>query len=188
MMLDLLLTVAVIASTIFTVVLLMLPSRYVKHSPPRATSAASANEPKISVQVLVLGDIGRSPRMQYHAMSIAKHGGRVDIIGYQGTWESLLDSPMADCLYRIHTSPWPRQQSSYQNCSITSSPTNSPNKYDTIYFRWTLKSFMADMESLLHSRIPHESLAVVARSEPSFDTHSFHRNHNLFPAQYPSYN
>jgi beta-1,4-mannosyltransferase len=80
-MLDLLLTLAVIASTTFTVILLLLPSRYVKHSPLKA----SANEPKISVQVLVLGDIGRSPRMQYHAMSIAKHGGRVDVIGYQGT-------------------------------------------------------------------------------------------------------
>ncbi|KAF2857951.1 glycosyltransferase family 33 protein [Piedraia hortae CBS 480.64] len=35
-----------------------------------------------SVQVVVLGDIGRSPRMQYHALSIARHGGRVDLIGY----------------------------------------------------------------------------------------------------------
>ncbi|KAI0379288.1 glycosyltransferase family 33 protein [Hypomontagnella monticulosa] len=52
----------------------MLPSRYVKHSP--------ASHESVSVQVLVLGDIGRSPRMQYHALSIARHGGRVDIIGY----------------------------------------------------------------------------------------------------------
>ena len=34
-------------------------------------------------QVLVLGDIGRSPRMQYHALSLAKHGGHVDLIGYR---------------------------------------------------------------------------------------------------------
>ncbi|KAI0478404.1 glycosyl transferase group 1 [Xylariaceae sp. FL0804] len=54
--------------------LLLLPSRYVKHSP--------ASKESVSVQVLVLGDIGRSPRMQYHALSIARHGGRVDIIGY----------------------------------------------------------------------------------------------------------
>lgn len=54
-----------------------------KHPPPKATSSGSIDEPKISVQVLVLGDIGRSPRMQYHAMSIAKHGGRVDVIGYE---------------------------------------------------------------------------------------------------------
>ncbi|CAN9318525.1 unnamed protein product, partial [Alternaria alternata] len=36
-----------------------------------------------SVQVVVLGDIGRSPRMQYHALSIAKHGAKVFLIGYQ---------------------------------------------------------------------------------------------------------
>lgn len=54
--------------------LTMLPSRYVKHSP--------ASHESVSVQVLVLGDIGRSPRMQYHALSVARHGGRVDLIGY----------------------------------------------------------------------------------------------------------
>jgi beta-1,4-mannosyltransferase len=83
-MVDLLLTLAVIASTAFTIVVLMLPSRFIKYSPPKAISAGPTTEPKISAQVLVLGDIGRSPRMQYHAMSIAKHGGRVDIIGYKG--------------------------------------------------------------------------------------------------------
>lgn len=35
------------------------------------------------IQLLVLGDIGRSPRMQYHALSIANHGGQVDLIGYR---------------------------------------------------------------------------------------------------------
>ena len=84
-MLDLLLTLAVLASTSFTIILLMLPTRYIRHSLPKVTTSGSVNEPKISVQVLVLGDIGRSPRMQYHAMSIAKHGGRVDVVGYQGT-------------------------------------------------------------------------------------------------------
>ena len=85
-MLDLLLTLAVIASTTLTLVLLMLPSRYAKPSPPQKIPLrAGGAEPAVSVQVLVLGDIGRSPRMQYHAMSIAKHGGRVDVIGYQGT-------------------------------------------------------------------------------------------------------
>ena len=39
-------------------------------------------ETRISVQILVLGDVGRSPRMQYHALSVAKHGGRVDLIGF----------------------------------------------------------------------------------------------------------
>ncbi|KAI1817532.1 glycosyltransferase family 33 protein [Poronia punctata] len=35
-----------------------------------------------TVQILVLGDIGRSPRMQYHALSVAKHGSVVHLIGY----------------------------------------------------------------------------------------------------------
>lgn len=37
---------------------------------------------KSTVQVVVLGDIGRSPRMQHHALSIAKYGGKVQLIGY----------------------------------------------------------------------------------------------------------
>lgn len=33
-------------------------------------------------KVVVLGDIGRSPRMQYHALSLANNGLEVQIIGY----------------------------------------------------------------------------------------------------------
>lgn len=36
------------------------------------------------VQVVVLGDIGRSPRMRYHATSLADAGCHVDLIGYTG--------------------------------------------------------------------------------------------------------
>ncbi|APA09104.1 hypothetical protein sscle_04g038740 [Sclerotinia sclerotiorum 1980 UF-70] len=92
-MLENFLTLATIISTIFTIILFLIPKRYIKHSPPMATRNGEHVEPKISVQVLVLGDIGRSPRMQYHAMSIAKHGGRVDLIGYQ---ESELPSGLTD--------------------------------------------------------------------------------------------
>ena len=35
------------------------------------------------VQIVVLGDIGRSPRMQYHALSMAKLGWAVELVGYQ---------------------------------------------------------------------------------------------------------
>lgn len=38
-----------------------------------------------SVAILVLGDIGRSPRIQYHASSLSKLGYKVQIIGYKGT-------------------------------------------------------------------------------------------------------
>lgn len=38
-----------------------------------------------NVCVLVLGDLGRSPRMQYHALSFAQEGFIVDFIGYPGS-------------------------------------------------------------------------------------------------------
>ena len=37
-----------------------------------------------TVAVLVLGDVGRSPRMQYHALSLASLGHQVLLIGYRG--------------------------------------------------------------------------------------------------------
>lgn len=37
-----------------------------------------------TVVILVLGDVGRSPRMMYHAESFAKAGWRVRLVGYPG--------------------------------------------------------------------------------------------------------
>ena len=45
---------------------------------------AGSTKGGVYIHVLVLGDIGRSPRMTYHALSIAKHGGKVNLIGYLG--------------------------------------------------------------------------------------------------------
>jgi len=36
------------------------------------------------IAVLVLGDVGRSPRMQNHAVSLAKAGCQVDLLGLKG--------------------------------------------------------------------------------------------------------
>lgn len=38
----------------------------------------------VRVAVVVLGDLGRSPRMQYHALALAGEGADVDLIGYRG--------------------------------------------------------------------------------------------------------
>ena len=97
---SVILAVVVTLSTLFTALLLTLPSQYdpYKDKPLRVvgedgkeikTKMRDGKEPMLwkqgrSVQVVVLGDIGRSPRMQYHALSIAKHGGKVFLIGYQG--------------------------------------------------------------------------------------------------------
>ena len=74
--LEVWLSLAVIVFTITSAVLLLLPSQYDERN-------KSKDETGPRVQVLVLGDIGRSPRMQYHALSIAKHRGYVDLIGYR---------------------------------------------------------------------------------------------------------
>lgn len=37
-----------------------------------------------AVAVVVLGDLGRSPRMQYHALSLARRGFHVTFVGYAG--------------------------------------------------------------------------------------------------------
>jgi beta-1,4-mannosyltransferase len=63
---------ATVVTTVLTLLLFLRPSKY----------DGEPNE--LSVQVVVLGDIGRSPRMQYHAASIAQHGGHVQLIGYAG--------------------------------------------------------------------------------------------------------
>ena len=53
---------------------------------PGSRSSGTRKSNDDSVQIVVLGDIGRSPRMQYHALSVAKHGGRVHLIGYVGKY------------------------------------------------------------------------------------------------------
>ncbi|KAL7575004.1 hypothetical protein ACA910_010821 [Epithemia clementina (nom. ined.)] len=42
------------------------------------------SEPQLHVVVIVLGDLGRSPRMQYHALSLLQSGHIVSLIGYTG--------------------------------------------------------------------------------------------------------
>lgn len=81
---------AATALTLLISVFLLLPSRY--QSRPIATLKII-----VSAQILVLGDIGRSPRMQYHALSIAKHGGSVQIIGYNGMSKTF---PAEDIAFR----------------------------------------------------------------------------------------
>ena len=41
------------------------------------------------VQVVVLGDAGRSPRMQYHCLSLVQLNYNVDLIGYGGKERTL---------------------------------------------------------------------------------------------------
>jgi beta-1,4-mannosyltransferase len=50
----------------------------------RHVSKRAINVDNKSVAVLVLGDLGRSPRMMYHAQSLSKSGFNVLLIGFAG--------------------------------------------------------------------------------------------------------
>jgi beta-1,4-mannosyltransferase len=56
-----------------------------KQDAPRVQAEMPPDENPPRIQVVVVGDIGRSPRMQYHALSIVRHGRPVDLVGYLGT-------------------------------------------------------------------------------------------------------
>jgi len=53
------------------------------------------------VTIVVLGDIGRSPRMKYHALSLAEEGFLVNIVGYEGTdpGDDLSGNDSIKCFY-----------------------------------------------------------------------------------------
>jgi beta-1,4-mannosyltransferase len=67
-----------------TVIILYYTSTFFYNAIP--TRYRSAGKPEDEhIQIIVVGDIGRSPRMQYHAISAAKHGRYVDLVGYKET-------------------------------------------------------------------------------------------------------
>jgi hypothetical protein len=51
---------------------------------PQESSTSKPRAKPGRVAVLVLGDVGRSPRMQNHAVSFAKADWQVDLIGFRG--------------------------------------------------------------------------------------------------------
>lgn len=53
--------------------------------------------------VIVLGDLGRSPRMQYHALSLAAAGGEVDLIGLEGA--EVMPAVAGHARIRVHRLP-----------------------------------------------------------------------------------
>lgn len=63
----------------------MNPKKYIAAKSTVTTIKSPTPVSQPSVCVIVLGDIGRSPRMQYHAKSLLEHGYAVDIVGYLDT-------------------------------------------------------------------------------------------------------
>lgn len=65
------------------------------------SSVRTKNTRRKSICIVVLGDLGRSPRMQYHAQSFLNEGYFVDLVAYSGSapLESLTKSPAVKIHY-----------------------------------------------------------------------------------------
>ncbi|KAF2115272.1 glycosyl transferases group 1-domain-containing protein [Lophiotrema nucula] len=116
---EIVLALAVFISTVFSICLFTAPAQYDPYTDNSKQIKIYDEDPEEAkeeirkrneqgnfrsgrtIQVVVLGDIGRSPRMQYHALSIAKHRGRVYLIGYKESeiHPDILSNP------RIHIVP-----------------------------------------------------------------------------------
>ncbi|CDO74790.1 Glycosyltransferase Family 33 protein [Trametes cinnabarina] len=107
-----------------------------------------------SVAVLVLGDIGRSPRMMYHAESFATNKFQTYLIGYRGSKPipSLLSLPRIDILYL-------REPSSYLRALpfIVAGPLK------------VLSQVMDILHTLL-DRIPNPPEFILVQNPPSIPT------------------
>ena len=105
-----------------------------------------AEKPKVShFVVVVLGDVGRSPRMQYHALSLLQEGYIVSLVGYDG--EDLI----------------PDLQLTNESLHIIRFTTSSPTwlrKISPVYALWRLISLVFNIVHALWIRVP---------SEPSVD-------------------
>lgn len=65
---------------------------------------------RIRVAVVVLGDVGRSPRMQYHALALASSLADVDLVGYAGSTPHRSVREHAHITCRFLRSPWWRDR------------------------------------------------------------------------------
>ncbi|KAF8421497.1 glycosyl transferases group 1-domain-containing protein [Tirmania nivea] len=147
-------TPILVTSLALSALLLLLPGRpKLTGTPP---SSADPNH-ETRVIVLVLGDIGRSPRMQYHALSIARKGGKVDLVGYN-------DSP-----------PRPELLASP---SITIHPIPPPPRFLTTSSKALFPIFapikialqLYHLLSILIYTVPHTALYMLLQNPPSMPT------------------
>ncbi|KAJ1974198.1 mannosyltransferase [Dimargaris xerosporica] len=114
------------------------------------------------VCVLVLGDIGRSPRMQNHALALAENGFEVDLVGYQGAKppETLLSSSRINLHYLQE--PWRPSPGSAKLWYLL----NAPAKviYQVFQLFWLLVAILAAPDFLLVQNPPAIPTLLVAQA------------------------
>lgn len=151
------------------------------------TLPAKVQPRKGSVQIVVLGDIGRSPRMQYHALSIVQYGGYVDFIGYQGKQSIFEPKPgiyrpsslTSDTIkYRVRANCRATVTSGSQVLpSLKPSRDLADSQQDCLHIGWAFESPFPGLGFVDGSGVPDTVLRMGAFAEPTFHTHSTTRHY-----------
>jgi len=142
------------------------------------------------IVVMVLGDIGRSPRMQYHALSLLEEGHLVTLIGYEG--ESLI--PQLENALKNNDTSSQTQQPIYSGRLhvLRMKPYLPPRTnviYRLLYYPLRLLSLLYCVTYTLFYRLYNECNIVVdvilVQNPPSIPTlllaYLFCLNHAILP-------
>lgn len=111
-------------------------------------------DPSMHVAVVVLGDVGRSPRMQYHALSLLEAGHEVSLIGYTG--EALIPSLVGWKTLRVYRFQVPSPKI-LQNSAV-------------VYFLWRIITLSLWLSFALHSaraRAPTRIDCLLVQNPPA---------------------
>ncbi|KAJ3271598.1 mannosyltransferase, partial [Borealophlyctis nickersoniae] len=109
------------------------------------------------VTILVLGDIGRSPRMQYHALSFAANGFKVDLVGYSGT--NPFDSLQTNDNVRIHFLDTPAKLRA-----------GGARYLYVLNALWRVVKQLVDLAVCLLVRVPRPMYVIVQVNPPAIPT------------------
>lgn len=199
---EIALTIAVIVSTAFTIFIITLPPAYSPFDTSELREEDFTDEDKqgpsrshydyfnkhkdkngkltinATVQVVVLGDVGRSPRMQNHALSIATHGGRVDLVGYVES-DVHPDIEASRLINVVPIKPFPRQlQSGNRLVFLLIAPLKVAWQIWSLYYalcyrskaaRWMLVQNPPSIPTLLVAR----AVCFFRRTRLVIDWHNF---------------
>ena len=117
---------------------------------------------KKNVAVVVLGDLGRSPRMQYHAVSLAKAGFTVSLIGGLGE-PCVEDVVRSQDIKQFRLSPAPWCGGGRNDCC------RCPRSMFLLYAPFKVLYQIFQLLFLLLFTLPH-STAVLVQNPPSIPT------------------
>ena len=142
------------------------------------SSSSQLKEMKKHVVVMVLGDIGRSPRMQYHTLSLLEHGHYVTLIGYVG--ESLipaLEEPVTNDNYNEKKSSSSSSPTTYHPnlCVLRMKPYAFSNNIRKniigrlIYYPLRLLSLIYCVCHTLFIQLPQQYSMMNRRRRPEVD-------------------